>query len=83
MVPVSLGKVGRGSSQDGMESVGWSLVMHDPVLAKLSPNKMNFHSLRGGAFLRLGCSSMLSVTHKSKVTLGLQCVPTCVRSYFT
>ena len=39
--------------------VGWSLIMHDLMLAMLSLTKMCFDSLRVGAFPRVGCSPAL------------------------
>ena len=60
MVPVSLARWAEAITRIGWRvCVGWSMVMHDPMLAMLSPTKMNFDSLRGGTFLRLGCSSAL------------------------
>ena len=45
MVPVAPGKVGRVSSQDGMDSV-----CRLALLAMLSPTKMNFISERQSLF---------------------------------
>ena len=60
MLPCSPGKVGRGSSQDRMESVCRVVIGHAwPNVSNVITDQNEFYSLKGGAFLRLGCLSTL------------------------